>query len=89
MSRRTVCLMDHLENIFVSNLVRHRVHGLDLASGTSVLRVPIQAPVVAMAQIIIRLVSELMRMRWSPGEPCRGAPALRAFSEGLITVPCI
>lgn len=81
MSRRTIRLMDHLQNIFVANLIWHRVHGFDLASGTSVLRVSIKAPIVSMAQIVIRLVSELMRMSWSPGEPCRGAPALRPFSE--------
>lgn len=81
MSRGAVGLMHHLENVFVSDLVWHWVHGLDLPSGTSVLRVPIKAPIVAMAQIIIRLVSELMRMRWSTGKPCRGAPALGSFSE--------
>ena len=89
MSRGTIRFMDHLQDVLVSDLVGHWVHGFDFASRASVLGVSIKAPIVAMSQIVIRLVSKLMGVSWSTREPRRGTPALRAFSERLITVSCI
>jgi hypothetical protein len=66
--RGAVSLLHDLEYVFVAAdlAVGHGVHGLDLARRASVLVVAVQAPVVA--EVVIRLISVLVRVRRPPGE---------------------
>lgn len=67
--RGAVSLLHDLEDVLVAAdlAVGHGVHGLDLARRASVLVVAVQAPVVA--EVVIRLISVLVRVRGPPGEP--------------------
>ena len=86
MRRRAVGLLYDLEDILAADdlAVRHWVHRLDLSRRTSVLVVTVQAPLLA--EIVIRLICELERMRRPAGKARRRAAALGALPHRLLVV---
>ena len=77
--------MHYLEDVLISHLIRHRVHRLDLASGTSMLRVSVQAPWV-LSQVIVRLVREMGTMGDPSRKPSGRTSTLRGFPKRLVAI---